>query len=404
MDTAFGGTSFNDGDTDVMSISSEQVRSDMAVTPRLPDSSNLTRQQLTYQPGRRSWSLFGIGHCSTAYAVCLLVLCFATRGTAEIAKVWCWLVESTVQKHPACLDTVRQIATSRLQILGQRSFFNNTDLPTGFLFSPLSTPLGEIPHCALPPPQCITCGAFANKFCEYDRASTAWICNFCGSGCVHSEGLPSDAPFKLCEDFDYLPAATEAALSSEQCWPALVSFVIDATLDEDLLEEVVEACKVLLQRLPGSTLVSLVAFDSAVTIFDLAPPNQLEEPAGPAQSWVLPGDAAATPAMLQRLCASAAGLIAPVDACMHTACAALDTLRPLHNTLKPRARPRCIGAALAGTHGVYGEAPFSCSVLSISTLALWPIPVRVHILGLQLCDCFCLLTELESKGSARAQT
>ena len=246
-------------------------------------------------------------------------------------------------------------------MLGQRSFFNNTDLPTGFLFSPLSTPLGEIPHCAEPPPQCKTCGAFANKFSEYDHASTAWICNFCGCGCVHPGGLPPEAPFKQCEDFDFLPAATDAALSNEQCWPALVSLVIDATLDADLLEEVVEACKVLLHRLPGNTLVSLLAFDSAVTLFELASPGQSPELPGPIQSWVLPGDAQATPAMLHRLCAASSGLIAPIGTCIHTACAALDTLRPLHHTLKSRVRPRCIGAALAATHGVFGLLPASFS-------------------------------------------
>lgn len=244
---------------------------------------------------------------------------------------------------------------SVIQVLGQRSFFNNTDLPTGFLFSPLSTPLGHIPHCSDPPPQCTTCGAFANKFSEYDHASTAWICNFCGCGCVFSEGLGADAPFKHCEDFDFLPAATDEALSSDQCWPALVSLVVDATLDDDFLEEVVEACRVLLHRLPDATLVSLIAFDSAVTLFELAPPNEAAADfMGPAQSWVLPGDTQASQAMLQRLCASSGGLIAPVGACMHAACAALDSLRPLHLTLKPRARPRCIGAALAATHGLYG--------------------------------------------------
>jgi Sec23/Sec24 trunk domain len=138
----------------------------------------------------------------------------------------------------------------------------------------------------------------------------------------------------------------------------LVSLVIDATLDEDLLEEVVEACKVLLYRLPPSTLVSLIAFDSAVTLFELA--NLSTELPGPAQSWVLPGDAQATPAMLQRLCASASALLAPVGTCIHAACAALDTLRPLHNTLKSRARPRCIGAALVATLGVYSAIPSGC--------------------------------------------
>lgn len=271
------------------------------------------------------------------------------------------------------------VDSTRLQVLGQRSFFNNTDLPTGFLFSPLSTPLGEIPHCAEPPPQCNTCGAFANKFSEYDHASTAWICNFCGSGCAHPHGLPADAPFKHCEDFDFLPAATEAALSGEQCWPALVSIVIDATLDEDLLEEVVEACKVLLHSLPATTLVSLLAFDSAVTIFELVPPNQSAELLGPAQSWVLPGDAQATPAMLQRLCATSSGLIVPIGTCIQTACAALDTLRPLHRNLKPRARPRCIGAALAATHGIYGAITRSwCCCIALNTCAVpsFHVPFR----------------------------
>lgn len=169
--------------------------------------------------------------------------------------------------------------------------------------------------------------------------------------------MPPEAPFKQCEDFDFLPAATESALSSEQCWPELVSLVIDATLDHDLLEEVVAACKVLLHRLPETTLVTLLAFDSAVTIFELASPTQTPGLPGPVQSWVLPGDAQATPAMLQRLCAASSGLIAPVGVGLHNACAALDTLRPVHHTLKPRVRPRCIGAALAATHGVFGTPP-----------------------------------------------
>jgi hypothetical protein len=162
-----------------------------------------------------------------------------------------------------------------------------------------------------------------------------------------------------CDDFDYLPSDTDAALSSRSCWPAVVYVVIDATLDSDLLEEVVEASKALLHRLPPATLISLVAFDSAVTLFELVPVatdvEQLPDAVLPAQSWVLPGDARATAAMVQRLCASAGDLIAPVGACMHVACAALDALRTLHRLVRTRERPRCIGAALAAVLSVHGK-------------------------------------------------
>lgn len=235
-----------------------------------------------------------------------------------------------------------------MQILQHRPHFNNTDLPTGFLFSPLSTALGSIPHSPEAPPQCNTCGAFANMYSTFQHSVSSWVCNFCDSTSVYTPGFPIDAPCLHAPDFDVLPAGASAALLDAHSWPDVAFLLIDATLDDDLLEEVTDACKDLVHRLPPSTLVSLIAFDSAVTLCDLRAPA-----AAPTNSWVLPGDTRSTPAMLQRLTASCEGFIAPISTCMHALCAALDSLRPLHTLNVPRARPRCTGAALDAARLVY---------------------------------------------------
>eukprot|EP00892_Ulva_mutabilis_P008473 jgi/Ulvmu1/5999/UM026_0123.1 len=241
------------------------------------------------------------------------------------------------------------MGVSSLQILQHRPHFNNTDLPTGFLFSPLSMPLGTIPHSPEAPPQCSACGAFANMYSTFQHSVSSWVCNFCGSTSVYAPGFPIDAPCLHAPDFDVLPADASSALLEAHSWPDVVLLLIDATLDEDLLEEVTEACKDLVHRLPPKTLISLITFDSAVTLYDLSCPS-----GGPTNSWVLPGDTHATPAMLQRLTATCEGFIVPVSTCMHALCAALDALRPLHTLNVPRARPRCTGAALEGARLLYG--------------------------------------------------
>jgi hypothetical protein len=135
--------------------------------------------------------------------------------------------------------------------------------------------------------------------------------------------------------------------------------VIDCTLEDDLLEEVVEAIKALLQTIPSSTHIGLLSLDSCVTLYDLSPPHlpgggqPNTEGASPIPAWVLPGNTLATPEMLKRLEEASTGFIAPVATCMHAACAALDALRPLHTSVPPRSRPRCIGAAIAAALLLY---------------------------------------------------
>lgn len=238
-----------------------------------------------------------------------------------------------------------------LQVLQHRPHFNNTDLPTGFLFSPLSIPLGEIPHSPEAPPQCSHCGAFANMYCTFQHSVKSWVCNFCGSTSVYSATFSTDSPCATSPDFDVLPVDASAALLDAHTWPSIVFLLIDATLDEDLLQEVTEASKDLIHRLPPSTLISLITFDSAVTLYDLSPDSATSS--STTNAWVLPGDTRATPAMLQRLTAACEGFIAPVHTCTRTVCAALDSLHPLHTLHVPRARPRCTGAALDAARLVY---------------------------------------------------
>lgn len=241
-----------------------------------------------------------------------------------------------------------------LQVLQHRPHFNNTDLPTGFLFSPLSIPLGAIPHSPEAPPQCSHCGAFANMYCTFQHSVSSWVCNFCGATAVYGPGFSTDSPCVLAPDFDVLPADASAALLEAHTWPDIIFLLIDATLDEDLLDEITEASKDLVHNLPPSTLISLITFDSAVTLYDLSPPNSADGSTA-TEAWVLPGDARATAAMLQRLTASCEGLISPVATSMHALCAALDSLRPMHTLSVPRARPRCTGAALDAARLVYAS-------------------------------------------------
>jgi hypothetical protein len=234
--------------------------------------------------------------------------------------------------------------TLRLQVLQQKAFFNSTDLPTGYLFSPLAIPLGMVPHDTSPPPQCPHCGGYANLYTQYTYPTSMWRCNFCAADNVSPTPLCPDAPHTQGVDVDHLPSADPAALSADAAWPSTVLLVVDMTLDEDLLEEVVCATKDLLLSLPPYTNIALITCDSCVTIFDLggaAPVTSSE-----VRSVVLPGSEAPTAAMLTQLLASCTAAIAPVHKCLMLACHALDSLRPYQHALLSRLRPRCVGAAL----------------------------------------------------------
>lgn len=239
-----------------------------------------------------------------------------------------------------------------MQVLQHRPHFNNTDLPTGFLFSPLSSPLGSIPHSPDVPPQCVQCGAFCNMYCTFQHSVSSWVCNFCGSTNVSSPGIPTESPFLQALDYDVIPAHVSPDVLEDHTWPNGIFLLIDCTLEQDLLDEVIEACKDLISHLPLSTLVSLITFDSTVTLYDLA--SSSPDGSSAISSWVLPGDTQATPAMLQRLRASCEGLIAPVSTCMPGLLGALSALRAVHTLHVPRARPRCTGAALDAARLVYG--------------------------------------------------
>lgn len=189
-------------------------------------------------------------------------------------------------------------------------------------------------------------------YCTFQHSVTSWVCNFCGSTSVYSAGFSPDSPCVTSPDFDVLPADASSALLDAHTWPNIIFLLIDATLDEDLLEEVTEASKDLIHRLPPSTLISLITFDSAVTLYDLSQDSATSSTT--TSAWVLPGDTRATPAMLQRLTAACERFIAPVDTCVNALYAALDSLHPLHMLHVPRARPRCTGAALEAARLVYG--------------------------------------------------
>jgi Sec23/Sec24 trunk domain/Sec23/Sec24 zinc finger len=233
-----------------------------------------------------------------------------------------------------------------LQVLQQRPFFNSTDLPTGFLFAPLATPLGLVPWTQAPPPQCSHCGGYASKFTEYTYASSSWRCNFCGAEIRDNrdEPLQPDAVYEQQADYDCIPTSDAAALSAASAWPTMVMLIIDASLDEDLLADVVAATKALLQALPPATHIALITLSSCVSVAELGTSQQ---GAGAcAQCTVLPGTEVPTERMIAQLRSCSSGAVAPVADCMAQARAVLDSLRPHHHAQPSRERPRCLGAAL----------------------------------------------------------
>jgi hypothetical protein len=236
-----------------------------------------------------------------------------------------------------------------MQVLQQKPFFNDTELPTGFLFSPLAAPLSSAAHDSTALPQCPHCGGYANCFTEYTFSSSSWRCDFCGTVNTSSVPLRSDASHVHHLDVDHLPSADPAYLSADRSWPSTVILVIDATLDSDLLTEVITASKNLLQTLPPTINLTIIACSSSVTIFDLAASTPVDAPdpqPATVPTYVLPGATQPTVPMLKHLLSISAGLFAPISACIMHACTALDSLRPYHSMLPQRARPRCIGSAI----------------------------------------------------------
>jgi Sec23/Sec24 trunk domain/Sec23/Sec24 zinc finger len=246
-----------------------------------------------------------------------------------------------VQRKSACVN-FRAIMLG-LQVLQQRPFFNSTDLPSGYIFNPLARTLGTLPSSPVSPPQCPHCGGYANCFTEYTFASSGWRCNFCAADNTSDEPLRQDAPHVQHRDFDQLMSAGAVAEASGAVWPSTVFLLVDASLDEDLLAEVVDASKALLQRLPPTAHVALIALSSCVSIFDLGSSDA--DAAHVARAIVAPGPERPSEAMLARLRASCTAAVAPVQACWDRACAALDSLRPYHHAQASRQRPRCVGAA-----------------------------------------------------------
>lgn len=245
-----------------------------------------------------------------------------------------------------------------MQVLQQRAFFNSTDLPTGFLFSPLAQPVGSQPCSSDAVPQCIQCGGYANVYTEYTYATASWRCNFCGHGSTSEVPLVQDAVHAQHADFDVIPWHARAALEQQPqlpAWPDHVLLVIDATLDEDLLADVVSGAQALIHTLPPETHLSLLSCDSCVSVFDLsAGAHSIGAPAAAApqdtvRSVVLPGSEAATAAMATRLLVACPGAIAQVSTCAELACAALATIRPYQHARAARERGRCLGPALEAT-------------------------------------------------------
>jgi hypothetical protein len=196
-----------------------------------------------------------------------------------------------------------------------------------------------------------------NCFTEYTFSASSWQCNFCGSENISSTPLRPEAPHVHHVDVDHLPTADPAYLSADSAWPETVMLVIDATLDSDLLSEVISAAKSLLQMLPPTINLTIIAFSSSITVFDLAASAPVDTPdpqPATVPAYVLPGATRPTPAMMERILTTSAGLFAPISACIMHACVALDSVRPYHSSLPLRARPRCIGAAIESTLLLHG--------------------------------------------------
>lgn len=250
---------------------------------------------------------------------------------------------------PASVAESAHVLFSARKVLKQKKQANIPSLGFGAIVTP-GRELSPGPQILQRSPhRCLSCGAYANLYCNILAASGQWQCVICGK----LNGSDREYVASSKEELRNLPELSSPCVDyiqtgnkrpgfvpvSDSRMSAPVVLVIDECLDEQHLQHLQGSLHAFVDSLPPVTRIGIVLYGRTVSVYDFS-----EESVASAD--VLPGDRSPTQDSLKALIYGTGLFLSPLHASLPVAHTIFSSLSPYKLDVPEASRDRCLGTAV----------------------------------------------------------
>lgn len=252
-------------------------------------------------------------------------------------------------EQPVPVAESTHVLFSARKVLKQKKLANIPSLGFGAIVSPgrEMSPAPQILQRS--PHRCLSCGAFANLYCNILAASGQWQCVICGK----LNGSDGEYVASSKEELLNLPELSSPCVDyvqtgnkrpgfgpvSDSRMSAPVVLVIDECLDEPHLQHLQSSLHAFVDSLPPVTRIGIVLYGNTVSVYDFS-----EESVASAD--VLPGNKSPTQDSLKALVYGTGIYLSPIHASLPVAHTIFSSLSPYKLNIPESSRDRCLGTAV----------------------------------------------------------